>query len=107
LPPQHQCARLHGHNYVVEIELASEEVDWQTGFVLDYAYLDLVKQWLDGTLDHRHLNAVLGGSRETTAENLAKTIFEKAQDLLGSDCELVAAVRVSETPKVWAEYRER
>ena len=27
LPPDHQCARLHGHNYVVVVELAAETLN--------------------------------------------------------------------------------
>ncbi|RWP82168.1 MAG: 6-carboxytetrahydropterin synthase QueD, partial [Mesorhizobium sp.] len=25
LPPNHQCARLHGHNYVVVVQLSAKE----------------------------------------------------------------------------------
>ena len=35
LPPDHQCARLHGHNYVVVVELAAAELN-AFGFVRDY-----------------------------------------------------------------------
>jgi 6-pyruvoyltetrahydropterin/6-carboxytetrahydropterin synthase len=47
LPPDHQCARLHGHNYVVEVELTADD----------------------------HLNDVLGHGR-VTAECLAKHFFD-------------------------------
>ena len=35
LPAEHQCARLHGHNYVVEVELSAETLN-EHGFVRDY-----------------------------------------------------------------------
>ena len=42
LPDDHQCARLHGHNYIVKIELNSLELD-EVGFVTDYGDLSLLK----------------------------------------------------------------
>lgn len=98
--PDHQCARLHGHNYVVELELEARTLNGR-GFVRDYGELAPVKQYVDGALDHRHLNDVLGAPELTTAENLAHFLFAQFAPLYP---ELVA-VRVSETPKTWAEYR--
>lgn len=99
LPPEHQCARLHGHNYVVEVELASAGLD-RHGFVRDYQELAAFKAYLDEAFDHRHLNDVLGHDR-TTAENLARHFFDWCRERFPE----TAAVRVSETPKTWAEYR--
>lgn len=100
LPPDHPCSRPHGHNYAVEIILSAFTLD-APGFVLDYGALAPFKRWLDDTLDHRDLNDVL--PFPTTAERIAQYLFETI-------CERwpewpIAAVRVSETPKTWAEYR--
>jgi len=99
LPPSHPCSRLHGHNYVVEVELLSENLD-HVGFVRDYHELAELKKFIDRTVDHRHLNEVLGHDR-TTAEEISKWLFDW--------CKLrwpeVSAVRVSETPNTWAEYK--
>ena len=35
LPENHQCYRLHGHNYILKIELQSKDLDTYD-FVLDY-----------------------------------------------------------------------
>jgi len=101
LPNSHQCARMHGHNYIVVLEL-SARTDQLTdcGFVRDYGDLDGFKRWIDDTLDHRHLNDVLG-ELPSSAENLALWIFSTWAMRLP---ELVA-VRISETPKTWAECR--
>jgi 6-pyruvoyltetrahydropterin/6-carboxytetrahydropterin synthase len=40
LGEDHPCARLHGHNYVVEVELMSDELN-SIGFVRDYRELEL------------------------------------------------------------------
>ena len=98
LPGEHQCARLHGHKYVVELILQSETLN-QYGFVVDYLELDGFKKFIDETLDHRHLNEVLDFA--TTAENLARYLFDWSH----AKWSQVTAVRVSETPKTWAEYR--
>ncbi len=99
LPEDHPCARMHGHNYIVEIELQAETLN-EYGFVRDYTDLDALKDYLDTTLDHRHLNDVLGHD-DTTAENLAKTIYDWAKPQWSE----VTSVRVSETPKTWAAYK--
>ena len=38
LPAEHQCARLHGHNYIVEVVLQAEQLN-QVSFVVDYGEL--------------------------------------------------------------------
>lgn len=101
LPPGHPCANLHGHNYEVTIELAAYQLD-SRGFVVDYREVDeAVGRYIQTTFDHKHLNDVLGSSEGTTAENLAALIFRFAEGV----CPAVEAVRVSETPKTWAEFR--
>lgn len=102
LPVGHQCGRLHGHNYIVEIELAAERLD-DRGFVVDYGELGAVKTWIDTRLDHRHLNECMEGN--PTAERLARLLYDITRETLPDHREAVAAVRVSETPKTWAEYR--
>ncbi|WP_350334137.1 6-pyruvoyl trahydropterin synthase family protein [Coralliovum pocilloporae] len=99
LPEDHPCARLHGHNYIAEVELRSEVLN-SVGFVRDYRELAALKDYIDGQLDHRHLNDVLGDDL-VTAERLAKHLFDWASARWPE----VSAVRVSETPKTWAEYR--
>jgi 6-pyruvoyltetrahydropterin/6-carboxytetrahydropterin synthase len=99
LPDTHSCYRLHGHNYIVEVELQAATLN-SSGFVRDYNDLDDLKKYIDDTLDHRHLNEVFGHD-DTTAENLAKFLFDWAKE----KWQEVSAMRVSETPKTWAEYR--
>ncbi|MFC9066710.1 6-pyruvoyl trahydropterin synthase family protein [Streptomyces harbinensis] len=102
LPSWHQCARMHGHNYVVVLELSARAEDLtEAGFVRDYRDLDPFKKWLDDTLDDRHLNEALGETISPSAENLAKWIFDAWVEQIPE----LAAVRVSETPKTWAVYR--
>jgi 6-pyruvoyltetrahydropterin/6-carboxytetrahydropterin synthase len=104
LPEGHQCARLHGHNYVVELELNADQLD-DTGFVLDYGELAPFKRWIDDVLDHRHLNEIM--AHNSTAENLAQWLYSVAAAVVPGIGGRVAisAVRVMETPKTVAEFR--
>ena len=100
LPEDHQCARLHGHNYIVEVVLQSEELN-EYAFVVDYGDLKPLKKYLDEQLDHRHLNDIL--PFHTTAENIAKHLFEFCNNIWKE----TVAVKVSETPKTWAIYSQK
>jgi 6-pyruvoyltetrahydropterin/6-carboxytetrahydropterin synthase len=129
----HPCARLHGHNYLVEVELESALLNGDS-FIRDYNELKPFQQWIDTTLDHRHICGIVDGDvapqfilantpaevmaveqeqltvvregglstmQPATAENIARALLRI--------CRLhwpeAVAVRVSETPKTWAEYR--
>jgi len=97
LPENHQCARLHGHNYIVEIELCSQDLN-HVGFVRDYGELSALKKFIDDNLDHKHLNDVFDFN--PTAENMAKFLFDFSKKLWPE----TIAVSVSETPKTWSRY---
>jgi 6-pyruvoyltetrahydropterin/6-carboxytetrahydropterin synthase len=99
LPADHPCARLHGHNYEVELILQAAVLD-PIGFVRDFGELACVRDFIDATLDHRHLNEVLGHDR-TTCEVISRWLYDWCKPHLPE----VVAVRVSETPCTWAEYR--
>jgi 6-pyruvoyltetrahydropterin/6-carboxytetrahydropterin synthase len=118
LPPEHQCARLHGHNYIVRVVLAGDLNE--VGFVRDYGDLDKFKQYLNEQWDHRYIGAgdlttddhydepewklieaVFPGN--PTAENLACAFYSW---LKNNGYPEVVAVGVSETDKTWAWYAE-
>ena len=102
LPSWHKCARMHGHNYTVTLELAAprERLD-EHGFVRDYGELDVFKKWVDEVLDHRHLNDVMPQGQPSSAENIAAWIY----DTWLPEFPELAAVTVCETPKTSATYR--
>lgn len=110
LADDHPCARLHGHNYTVELVLARNTLD-AVGFVYDYRALDRFKVWLDGTFDHRHLNDVMGSN--PTAECIGIRIAREAESILrlpftetlSPGQASIVAVRVYETDKTCAEVR--
>lgn len=95
--PDHPCARLHGHNWVVTLHLASADLD-ERGFVVDFLDLAPFKHYIDERLDHRHLNDVL--TCAPTSENLARHLYDVARERWPA----VAACVVSETPRTSAVY---
>jgi 6-pyruvoyltetrahydropterin/6-carboxytetrahydropterin synthase len=99
----HPCGRVHGHNYVVRVTLQGEELN-EHGFLVDYNDLKPFGQWLDDTLDHRHLNDVTTG--QPSAENLARVLAQQVQGVLALPAGVRVSVAVSETPKTWAEWSE-
>jgi 6-pyruvoyltetrahydropterin/6-carboxytetrahydropterin synthase len=110
VPEGHPCGRLHGHNYVVELILEGV-LDPGLQWVRDFGDLSQVFRWIDENWDHRDLDqwasdqnglgARHGGVWQSTAENLASYLFLRFSTVIPE----LAAVRVSETPKTWAEYR--
>jgi 6-pyruvoyltetrahydropterin/6-carboxytetrahydropterin synthase len=101
LPEGHQCGRLHGHNYLIRLELSSDHLD-SHGFIYDYGDLKPFGAWLDDNLDHRHLNDQL--DFQPTAENMAHFLAKLAVELLDLDPSISVSCSVSETPKSWARW---
>lgn len=98
LPEGHKCKRLHGHNYVVTLKVAADELNGH-GFVMDYGDLAPFGAWVAEHFDHRHLNDCMGET-PTTAEQIARHLY-------GVACSFgwnVVSVAVSETPKTEALY---
>jgi 6-pyruvoyltetrahydropterin/6-carboxytetrahydropterin synthase len=98
LGTEHKCARIHGHNYTVELILSAETLD-ESDFIVDYGDLAPFRDYLREKIDHRHLNDVM--PCRTTAENISKWLYDTAVRMWPQ----VRAVRVSETPGTWAEFR--
>jgi 6-pyruvoyltetrahydropterin/6-carboxytetrahydropterin synthase len=88
---------MHGHNYLITVHLKSETLD-AYGFVKDYKALKTVKQFIDETLDHRHLNGVIPS--HPTSENIARFLYERFKPEMPE----LYAVEVSETPQTSCLY---
>lgn len=119
-----KCGTIHGHRYAAELECAG--VLDAVGRVIDFGVVkQIVGAWIDDTLDHTSLinsedelflNIAMHEHRslgkrapfifereEPTAENIARLIFRKAQELLAEHRIYVVRVRVYETPNCYAE----
>lgn len=103
-----KCARLHGHNWVVEAEIKGTELD-KLGMLVDFK---VVKKALGDVLerfDHRFLNELeaFKDGVNPTAENLARIIYgELREDKIFQGNVSLAAVTVFESPKSSVTYSE-
>jgi 6-pyruvoyltetrahydropterin/6-carboxytetrahydropterin synthase len=112
-----KCRHLHGHNGLLEVDVAASTLD-NLGMVVDFARVkDLVKGWVDKNLDHRMvlckrdpMVAILRDMQEPlylmdenpTAENIAKHVFDR----VGEMGLRLSEVRLWETPDSFAVYKD-
>ena len=89
----HPCSRMHGHNYMVEVEVRGE-VSPMTGFIVDFAFIDNTFKPLIKQLDHTHLNDTI---ENPTAENIAQWLMDNHTP------HFVWSIKVWETNKCWAQ----
>ncbi|MGH9206400.1 MAG: 6-carboxytetrahydropterin synthase QueD [Acidimicrobiales bacterium] len=75
VPPDHKCARLHGHSFRVSLHTEGSIGD-ETGWVRDFADLTSAMEPVLGRLDHHYLNEI-EGLENPTSEILARWIWEQ------------------------------
>ena len=80
MPPEHKCARLHGHSFHLEIHLEGK-VDQHTGMLVDYADIKTAFKPLEDRLDHHYLNEI-EGLENPTSENIVRWIWEELKPVL-------------------------
>lgn len=103
-----KCENLHGHRYVVEIALGTEQLD-AGGLAFDFVDVKRHLRELTDHLDHQNLNDLFPFTEiEPSAENQARYIYDQMKERL-PDAMAAALLyaRVWETPTQWAQYSER
>ncbi|HEX2166442.1 MAG TPA: 6-carboxytetrahydropterin synthase QueD [Longimicrobiales bacterium] len=103
-----KCERLHGHRYVVEMALATDELD-RSGIAFDFVDVKKHLRELAEYLDHNNLNDLSPFDEiEPSAENQAKYFYDEMKRRLPpAMAEAIVYARVWETPTQWAQYTER
>lgn len=100
-----KCARLHGHNWVVEAIVRGDTLN-ELGILIDFKVLkDALNKVLD-EFDHQYLNKLeIFAEKNPTAEIIAKEIFDKLStaEIFNGSTKL-AGVRVYESPKSCVTY---
>lgn len=101
-----KCAFLHGHNWTVEIAVASYKLD-HLGMGMDFADIKrLVKPVID-ELDHCYLNDLPYFQHFLpTAENVAKYIYESLVSIFSNEDVDIQEVIVWETDGCGVKYRD-
>jgi 6-pyruvoyltetrahydropterin/6-carboxytetrahydropterin synthase len=98
-PEGHQCARMHGHSYKVDVVVAGE-IPQGESYLIDYSVIKAAIEPIRTRLDHRCLNDI-EGLEDPTAEMLAKWIYDR----LKSSLPILAEVHVWESDTSRCEYR--
>lgn len=102
-----KCANLHGHNWIIEVEVAGEKLN-ELGILVDFKDVKRELKKLLDEYDHRYLNETPPFDKiNPTAENLARFIYDefKANKIFDDNAKLVA-VTVFESPKSSVRYTE-
>jgi 6-pyruvoyltetrahydropterin/6-carboxytetrahydropterin synthase len=99
VPPEHKCARLHGHSFRIEVHVGGEP-GVESGWVMDFADIKSAFAPLFDALDHRYLNEV-EGLDNPTSERLAMWVWERLKPALPGLSEVV----VHETCTSGCRYR--
>lgn len=103
LPYESKCQNLHGHNWIIDITVTTDELT-DYGMVLDFVH---IKNLIHSKLDHQNLNDIL--KVNPTAENIAFWIQNKINGYLLKEepnrAVYVNKVRVQESEGNIAEWR--
>ena len=75
VPEGHKCARLHGHSFLIRIEVEGP-VGTDSGWVMDFAKIADAFNPILAQLDHYYLNEI-PGLENPTSEVLARWIWNK------------------------------
>ena len=114
------CQHIHGHSYVVTVEMDSLGDLNRFGFVKDFNDYKPLKEWIDANWDHAFLVArddknmvdFLWKNEQRhfifnenpTAENIAAELFKVASELLNDEYSKVTVIKVNETATSEAVY---
>jgi 6-pyruvoyltetrahydropterin/6-carboxytetrahydropterin synthase len=104
-----KCERLHGHNWRVRVHARASQLD-RIGMVVDFADLQRVVAEICARFDHQNINEVAPfDSMNTTAENLARFLYDEANRKLAAmagERVRVSRVEVWENEGSLAVFRE-
>lgn len=103
-----KCERLHGHNWMVEVEVEGDSLDKETGILVDFKILKGLLDKVLHNLDHRLLNEIEPFTElNPSSEILAKYIYEKLKrELLDYPNVRLRSVTVWESDSASATYYE-
>ena len=99
-----ECERLHGHNWKVQISVASDVLN-DLGMVMDFKDIKSNVKPLIGKLDHQYLNDIPPFTEiNPTTENISKYLFDEFSKLINTDQIKVTKVEVWESTTSSASY---
>jgi 6-pyruvoyltetrahydropterin/6-carboxytetrahydropterin synthase len=100
-----KCEELHGHNFIVDVTIASDKLN-KGGLVVDFRIL---KGWVNeilDKLDHKFLNELsFFKDSNPTSEKIARFIFDRILEKASPKNLRVSKVTVWESNNACATYR--
>ena len=100
------CARLHGHNWQVEVMVCSQVLN-ESGIAIDFREIKKQTKLVVKRLDHQYLNEIEPFDvLNPTAENIAKYFFDEISLLTNNQNVKVKEVTICETPRSSVTYSE-
>lgn len=101
-----ECEKLHGHNWKVELSIASRNLDAR-GLAIDFKVLKKMLEDILKTMDHKYLNEIPPFDKENpSSENIARHIFARMKKAVKGHGVKVASVKVWESDNASATYYE-
>ncbi len=99
------CARLHGHNWKIIVEVTGQKLD-DVGMVVDFKAMKKAAREAAKTLDHQFLNQIEPFDRiNPTAEHIAVWFFVELSRMLNQPYARVSAITVWENDYSAVTYR--
>jgi len=91
------CKNLHGHNWKVRVQIASETLD-ELGMAIDFQTVKAHLADIINKYDHQHLNELPEFTQQNpTSENLSRLIFTQLEDALNNTQLTVTEVEIWES----------
>ena len=100
------CARLHGHNWQVEVSICSQVLN-DNGIAIDFREIKKQTKLVVKRVDHQYLNEIEPFDvLNPTAENIAKYFYDEVGLLINNENVKVKDVVIWETPRSAVTYSE-
>lgn len=100
------CSRMHGHNWKVELEAVTSQLD-DVGMGVDFKVMKQAAREIGGRLDHQYLNELEPFKEiNPTAENIAAYMYKEISARINSDTIKVTALTLWETERACVRYSE-
>lgn len=98
-----KCENLHGHNWIVEVYVAGQELN-AAGVLIDFGELKAHVREIIDTLDHKFLNELNLCDGQPSSENIAVYIAKGVQAKLNGQKIRVSRVTAWESEDASATY---
>jgi 6-pyruvoyltetrahydropterin/6-carboxytetrahydropterin synthase len=79
LPYQSKCSQVHGHNWIIVVEVVGEKLN-RSGMLVDFTHISKTVM----ELDHKHINDCIPKDMNPTAENIAQFLAGRVNEAIAA-----------------------